>query len=210
VPSVNDDSPGSQGHDVGPDRARSRLWQTVDLRHQRDSQAAVIAAAIGLLALVVSAYTAYLQRQQVRAMVWPSMQVGTAMLSHKLTASNYGMGPARITGAMLKVDGKVLRTWDEAAIEASAPGAKRPFIFSSFNGRVVPPGGTVELFHAADSEESRQLFTRLFGAHEVSLLVCYCSVLENCWLTGYGYPRQHDGQRTDERCPISDKDQFRN
>jgi hypothetical protein len=35
----------------------------------------VIAAGIGLLALLVAGYTAYLQRQQVRAQVWPRVEV---------------------------------------------------------------------------------------------------------------------------------------
>ena len=41
-----------------------------------DASAAVIAAFIGLLALLLSAYTAHLQRTQVRAQVWPALQAG--------------------------------------------------------------------------------------------------------------------------------------
>ena len=41
---------------------RARNW---------DALAAIIAALIGAFALVVSGYTAYLQRTQVRAQVWP-------------------------------------------------------------------------------------------------------------------------------------------
>jgi hypothetical protein len=35
---------------------------------------AIIATFVGLLALCVSAYTAYMQRQQVRAAVWPILE----------------------------------------------------------------------------------------------------------------------------------------
>lgn len=39
---------------------------------------AVIATFVGFLALCVSAYTAYMQRQQVRAAVWPILEFQTS------------------------------------------------------------------------------------------------------------------------------------
>src|SRR5262245_57135936 len=47
-------------------------------RRNWDAYAAVIATLVGLLALVVSAFTAYVQRQQLRAQVWPHLTVATA------------------------------------------------------------------------------------------------------------------------------------
>ncbi len=46
-------------------------------RRDGSGLAAVIAAFVGLLALCVSGYTAYLQRQQVRAQVWPYIEFGS-------------------------------------------------------------------------------------------------------------------------------------
>ncbi|MGH8155426.1 MAG: hypothetical protein ACREP0_09375 [Rhodanobacteraceae bacterium] len=43
-----------------------------------DAMAAIIASLVGLLALIVAGYTAYIQRQQVRAQVWPYLQMGVA------------------------------------------------------------------------------------------------------------------------------------
>lgn len=54
---------------------------------------AVIATLIGLLAVCVSAYTAYMQRQQVRA-VWPILEFGYS--NHPdihFTLANKGVGP---------------------------------------------------------------------------------------------------------------------
>ena len=50
----------------------------VQTRRRRDwnGVSAVIAALIGLLALLVSGYTAVLQQQQVRAQVWPYIETG--------------------------------------------------------------------------------------------------------------------------------------
>ena len=41
-----------------------------------DAIAAVIATLVGMLALLVAGYTAYIQRQQVRAQVWPWLVAG--------------------------------------------------------------------------------------------------------------------------------------
>ena len=57
-------------------------------RRDWDGLAAVIAAFVGLLALLVSGYTAYLQRQQVRAQVWP-------YLDPDMPGSRYGQTCAR-------------------------------------------------------------------------------------------------------------------
>jgi hypothetical protein len=50
-------------------RHTSRNWSAL---------AAIVASLIGLMALVVSGYTAYVQRQQVRAQVWPYLMIGYA------------------------------------------------------------------------------------------------------------------------------------
>jgi hypothetical protein len=169
----------------------------------------LIASAIGLLALVVSAYTAYVQRQQVRAMVWPRVQLWTAMLSHKYTAVNHGMGPARVTGVRLHVDGKLVRSWREAVKVTGATG-NEPFLFSSLNERVMPPGENVQLFHASEDDQSRQLFTNMFRSHTISMLICYCSVLDDCWLAGFGLQEKVNTTHPIETCPIAEDEQFRN
>jgi len=74
--------------------------------------AAVIAALVGLLALCVSGYTAWLQQQQVRAQVWPYIETGISTSKHDLTLVNKGVGPALIRSVQIYVDGKPQRNWD--------------------------------------------------------------------------------------------------
>ena len=58
---------------------------------------AVIATFVGRCALCVSGYTAYMQRQQVRAMVWPILEfIGSNDPNIHLTLANKGVGPAII------------------------------------------------------------------------------------------------------------------
>ena len=74
--------------------------------------AAIVAALVGLLALVVSGYTAYIQRQQVRAQVWPWLVAGNNDLEHSLEVLNKGAGPAIVRSVQVFVDGKPQPTWD--------------------------------------------------------------------------------------------------
>src|SRR5205823_14563253 len=84
---------------------------------------AVIATLIGLLAVCVSAYTAYMQRQQVRAAVWPILQFdsGNAPDIH-FTLANKGVGPAIIRNVIVKVDDQPVRNWKEALEKILGPG----------------------------------------------------------------------------------------
>jgi hypothetical protein len=71
---------------------------------------AVIATFVGLLALCVSAYTAYIQRQQVRATVWPILEFDSSNSPDiHFTLANKGVGPALIRHVMVKVDDKPVR-----------------------------------------------------------------------------------------------------
>jgi hypothetical protein len=66
---------------------------------------AVIATLIGLLAVCVAAYTAYMQRQQVRAAVWPILEFSTSNAPDiHFTLANKGVGPAVIRHVIVKVD----------------------------------------------------------------------------------------------------------
>jgi hypothetical protein len=64
----------------------------------------VIATLIGLLAVSVAAYTAYMQRQQVRAAVWPILEFDSGNGPIHFTLANKGVGPAIIKHVIVKVD----------------------------------------------------------------------------------------------------------
>src|SRR3979490_3385707 len=83
---------------------------------------AVIATLIGLLALCVSAYTAYVQRQQVRAAVWPILEFDSSNAPIHFTLANKGVGPAIIRHVILKVDAQPVRNWKEAFEKILGPG----------------------------------------------------------------------------------------
>ena len=104
---------------------------------------AVIATLVGLCALCVSAYTAYVQRQQVRAAVWPILEFDSSNAPDiHFTLANKGVGPAIIRHVIVMVDGQPMRNWKEAL------------------GRILGPGEHLFLesdmsFHAFAAGESR-------------------------------------------------------
>ncbi len=176
-----------------------------------DAYAAVIASLIGLLALVVSGYTAYLQRQQVRAQVWPRLEIANSNLSLKQLVGNQGLGPAKIVGVRVLVDGKPVKRWLEV-IRGFGFTGNEGFAFNTLNGSVLPPGAISEVFVAADSGSSKAMFNEFLSEekHKFSMSVCYCSVLDDCWLATSDAPKLADRNVPIDRCPIPESEQFEN
>jgi hypothetical protein len=84
-------------------------------RH-RDLLAALVSGFVGFVALATSTYNVYLQRQQVRAQVWPYLVLG-ADWGHEgftLGVTNRGVGPAAVKRVTVTVDGKLVEDWVDA------------------------------------------------------------------------------------------------
>jgi hypothetical protein len=175
-----------------------------------DAYAAIVASLVGLLALAVAGYTAHLQRQQTRAAVWPRLSIGSSNVTRKLVAENHGAGPARVKAVLVQVDGKTMRSWAEVikAIGHQDPG----YGYRNLVNRVLPPGAAVEIFTAYDTPDSHKMFDDFLGKERgFRMLVCYCSVLEECWIAARGtFPGPIDGDRQIDRCPIAAGERFRN
>jgi hypothetical protein len=187
---------------------------TPSIRRKRDwdAYAAVIASFIGLLALCVSGYTAYVQRQQVHAQVWPRVELTSSNYQGVgLTITNQGMGPAEIRGMKVMVDGKPVKRWYEV-VESYGQGKGEGFLFRSLNGSVMAPGTSRVLFEPVQSEDSKEMFMRFLRQkqHAFSLEVCYCSVLQDCWVVYDDLLNQSRGQEQVDECPIKASEQFLN
>lgn len=177
-----------------PERPR-RDWNAV---------AAIIAALIGLLALVVSGYTAMLQRQQVRAAVWPYPQPGISPSLRKLTLGNVGVGPAMIRGVHVYVDGKPQRDWPAVfGALGLADLANTPY--STTNGVVLPAGGVIQKLAFRDDAS----FARFYAQYpRLQMHLCYCSALDECW--HYDERRADRGRQRQavDACPAPGPDEF--
>lgn len=109
---------------------------------------AVSALVVGLCALGVSAYQAYVMRSQMRAAAWPHVELyhnypGDAF---SFWAQNNGVGPARVQTVLLTVDGRPVETWGAmletlfADLLAQYQGPPPGFasVQSYISGRVLP------------------------------------------------------------------------
>jgi hypothetical protein len=158
--------------------------------------AMMVAIFISALALILGAYTAHLQREQTRATVWPRLQIGRSNNpTESVSIENAGVGPAEVRSFGAWVDGQPKRNWKEV-LDAlpSAKGAKViGATMKTIHAQVFRSGAEYELIRlhfdpAADPKAIEQLHRDL--GSRLRLNVCYCSVLDECWLSRDDGPDQ--------------------
>jgi hypothetical protein len=182
--------------------------ETPVVEHKRrirgDGIAAVIAALVGLLALCVSGYTAYVQRQQVRAQVWPYLETGLSPSKHELTLVNKGVGPALIRSVQIFVDDKPQHDWDAVYAALGLKFEHRP-PYSTISGVVVSAGERIEQVVFMDVDDFN-LYVR--EASRVSTRVCYCSTMNECWVRDSRATEPSRVTTEIATCPARGKDDF--
>jgi hypothetical protein len=155
---------------------------------------AVIATFVGVCALCVSGYTAYMQRQQVRAAVWPILEFDSSNGPDiHFSLSNKGVGPAIIRHVIVRVDGQPVKNWYEALDKMAVPGEHRGSE-SDMRGHVLSPNESMTVFtpHDADNnpivfDRSNPLFVQLNKDRgRVTVEICYASTLGECWILSGG------------------------
>ena len=150
---------------------------------------ALVATFVGVCALCVSAYTAHVQRQQVRAMVWPILEYQSnnePIIS--LTLANKGVGPAIIRRVTVKIDGQPVPNWHEALQKLLGPGIHH-YSNSSMTGRVLSPGESINILVPYGSDDkpitpttADPLGPQLEKArNRVAIEVCFSSTLGEHW-----------------------------
>ncbi|HMG23080.1 MAG TPA: hypothetical protein VK607_17210 [Kofleriaceae bacterium] len=178
-------------------------------RRGRDVYTTLIASLVGVLALAISGYTAYVQRAQLRAQVLPHLQVASTEVESRVAflVLNKGTGPARIDRVRMVVDGKSVKSWAGLAAAVGLTGGD--LTWSSLTGVVVSAGQEQTILAPTASEQSRAVFAQWFigGKHTLAVTICYCSVLDDCWVAGWPAGR---AKRDPEVCPITDAQRFDN
>lgn len=149
-----------------------------------------------------------MQRQQLRAQVWPHLTLAYSTVERSFYAINQGTGPARITAMRVTVDGVTVKEW--AAVEKAAGLLDgEGFVKSWLSKVVLSPGKDFPILWPNDNEQNRAKFMQLLpgGKHALSITVCYCSVLDDCWDVTLGAePDDRAGSR--DSCPILAAERF--
>ena len=175
---------------------------------------AVIATLVGLCALCVSAYTAHVQRQQVRAAVWPILEFDSSNGPIQFTLANKGVGLAIIKHVSVKVDDQPVKNWAEVLEKILGPGY-HPGEESDMSGRVFSAGESMNVFtphgeanNPIPFEKSNPLWAKLnTGRSRVTVEICYCSTLDECWTLRAGGSTPSITTET-RRCPTPSATSF--
>ncbi len=163
----------------------------------------ISAIIVGVAALYVSWDQGRVMRDEVRASVWPAVQLEGYVdrtddrLAIGLRLQNAGVGPARLERITIRDNGELVEDF-EALVERMPPGAERSV--QTVAGRILAAGDYAHPFELRYDDE------RLAGVDAVDLLAdlderwsiegCYCSVMDQCWIGG----DRQTGQREVERC----------
>jgi hypothetical protein len=156
--------------------------------HRYDALVAGLAALVSLLALSVSAYATYWQRQQVRAQVWPRLEMGFQTPAFQIHLANVGVGPAEVRAVEVTVDRKAVRDWD-ALVKALLPPDSHDVSTraSNLNRCVLGPGTQAVLFEIETPAPQKLLSEQLLKGR-IGFSFCYCSVLHECWRSSIDRP----------------------
>jgi hypothetical protein len=153
--------------------------------HDWDAYGVVIASLVGLLAILVSGYTAYLQRKQVRAQVWPRVELSRNGGQGSIMATNNGIGPARVKGVRITVDGRAVKHWLELA---RLIGYEGQMIQSHISDRVMPSGTSIDMVMGEggpDNQLVRDIADYMWARPNTGS--AFSSVTARC-LTSAGWP----------------------
>jgi hypothetical protein len=175
---------------------------------------AIVATFVGFLALCVSGYTAYMQRQQVRAAVWPILEFDSSNgPTIHFTVSNKGVGPAIIKHVIMKVDGQPVRNWNDVLDKLIGPGTHQ-YSESDISGHVFAAGESMDVFTPRDpdynplADRSNPLWIQMNKDRgRVTTEICYCSTLGECWTLRAG-GLAHGTTTETRRCPTQSEVTF--
>ncbi len=177
-----------------PQTRRRRDWNGVS---------AVIAALIGLLALCVSGYTAWLQRQQVRAQVWPRLLLMSSDTQQELLVINKGVGPAVIRSLRVYVDGVAQNDW--RMLGKTLGFSDDDYVQSTVNEIIISGGERYVMAHFPGEAAWKRLRTEL---PRIRRRVCFCSTLDECWVVEQTIKAREEGYSPIDRCERIEAEEF--
>lgn len=151
---------------------------------------ALSALLLSLCGLFISIYEASLIRKAQHAAAWPHVEVAASLGQEgvDLWVRNTGIGPARVRALAVSYQDETLTGWGDLArrVLGKAVGGVGDAYQSMVGGTVLPADGTAESIFAVTAERGAEQgsIDRLrdeIVAGSVDILLCYCSVYDECW-----------------------------
>ena len=183
--------------------------QPSKLRLRFETVGSITAMVVGVAALFVSWDQGRVMREEIKASVWPALQVdgffdtASGRIAVGLNIENAGVGPALIERVSVKHYGELLVDLD--AIGAHL-GAYDDRSYETATGRILAAGAQTRPFTFWFEDPSSLILPEGEGGTQISagpldqnwsVEVCYCSSLDECWIAGSELIAPHPVNRCD-------------
>lgn len=154
--------------------------------------AAIITAGI---ALVLGIQQTRLQQQTLAASTWPYVVLfssdaypdGRPRLA--LGVANEGVGPARVESITVAYDGKLYGDSVSLLQACCLHGKHADYIESTLRDGVIAANERIDYLTADRTPRNQAMWKELMAVRERALVtICYCSVLDECWVTTSASP----------------------
>jgi len=169
-------------------------------RHWTDTLFAAAALFVSAVSLWVGIRTEDANEKLVAASTWPFVQVQVsnadtdAKLDLQFSVVNTGVGPAKVESFEVFWKGKPYRSAQELMseccgykpVKGTSAEAKNvtPLSTGTVQGIVLRPGETELFIHYPLHDDNQAVWTALNKVGgQLSYRICYCSVLDDCWLS---------------------------
>jgi len=145
---------------------------------------AAAALVISAAATVTSVFQTRVFANQLSATVWPYLAFSSYESDTELryTIDNDGLGPAILRSVEVKLDGKPYESFgdlENALMHGKQPRRSHSSSSSLSIGQVLRPGVSTQFIEYA-GPGARAIIED--ARHRVRITVCYCSLLEQCWI----------------------------
>lgn len=160
---------------------------------------ALSALITSLAAVVVSVYSAYIDRSYAEASVWPSVVIARSwgQNRYEYIVLNQGNGPAIVHYARFSINGQVVKDWEQA-FEVIQPGQPQNYTQSHIGSGVIRPGQQIQAMKVTSAASVADLLNT-----DVEAEICYCSIFDDCWVSS-----GIEAPVSVERCEINEAERF--
>lgn len=152
--------------------------------------AAVLISAVSV-AVAISANKT--QERLLAASTWPSLSFGTSNLNDAMEPeisfelTNSGVGPARIRWYELRYKGQAFSNFNDLLTQCcKRPETQEPVSVNTITSSINPvlkAGDTLRPFRMRKADNPEWIWQPAnVERNNVSIKVCYCSVLDTCWM----------------------------
>jgi hypothetical protein len=170
--------------------------EKVDKRPHTDLILSVCAILISAVACGASLYQLRMASTLISAQTWPYVTIGWSYQNDQsgISVANDGLGPALLRSVVLKLDGQPQRDVLSALRRIVTGSAGSITVGALVRGSVIRAGNDAHLILVQGAAYDNQMRN---AKSRIEVEICYCSILERCWISTLGDMPQQVGRCED-------------